>query len=1040
MGASLGVGWLHGRRAVRGPSTIRSLVRALAWAIALLNVHGGIPQNVSAAPAERSVLLADFTAFGGPRNEELETIIRNAIVTRLKAAGIVAFKHSRTTTATIAADLAHARSIGSDWFVTGFYRANRRGGMDLYAQVYDPQTGLVIDAYSVAEIAFESRGIRLPDDERRTPDQAALRLAEKIGIALRANPRRIERGDNIREHLTNSPIARAMPFPVKAVDARRRTDEVFQLFGEEKVVTAARRGQRITEAPSNVVVITGDMIRRRGYLTLTELLQDVPYFDFTTFHDGGEYPTNFLLRGLTDVGQTKVLTMEDGIVQNDVNFGWARNMAYNTTFADVERVEIVLGPGSALYGANAYAGLINVITKQGQDLYPTKEATGWYFDGGGLYGQDGRRVESGVLAETSAAPYTKEDRTAHTYAGDGLAAYRFENGLTVQLAGRWFHADGDGGDRRPDPGNYYHDNFEPKRVFTSEYGIVENDQALGRTKRLRDGFNTEKDSLFFRGKMSYEKFTFGFNYWDRKEGLGSYVPGHEYFANDPEKNYTVHHRGYSAHTAYDFNLTRHASLRTRLYYRASLVLPETGFIYSYRFQSVDRPVRGGNTLAPVPDKCKCYSAQGQVVGLEEQLDLQLSSTNTLVVGAQWERVQRQFLGISLGERQDPESNIVPFSFSDTGPFNQTTKSEVFYTSNGALFLQDEQRFFKEYSVTGGVRYDVLSDVDGADHLRVDGRLVSAGVLNLRMGLVGNPKPPVGRAFNFKLLYGEAFKSPTLFELFDEFRGNPNLRPQRIQTYEATTAFTPLKALTLNAGYFISMLQDVIEIRPNDGSIPIGSASQKETFSQNVEATHMYGANAGVRVQIGRAVYVHGDYTYTADRDRKTPLDVQTAANGKVTEVTLSQDGHEIDNIAARKMNLAVNYVFREKYNFNLRANRVGRRKAPVTNKYFQPYDVEFVRKNYDYEVEGTPDGYMSGYTLWHFTFSWRDALGYAGLEPQLIVRNVFNTAYAGIGRQAGSSIRPLSAVQPDNANPPGFIPPYHPQPGREILFRVMYRF
>ena len=997
-------------------------------------------RSAEAAPADRSVLLADFSPFRADRDRKLEEIIRAALETRLKAAGFGTVRHPAVTADSLPGDLSAARTAGSFVIVAGYYRKQSRGGVDVYAQIYNPLTGFVVDAYSVAEIPFEARGIRLPADERRTPEEAAVRLAEKISIALRANPRRRERGANIREHLTTGPVADAMPFPIRAVDTRVSTDEVFRLFGEERVVTAARRGQRISEAPSNIVVITGDMIRRRGYLTMTELLQDVPYFDFTTFHDGGEYPTNFLLRGLTDVGQTKVLTMEDGIVQNDINFGWARNMAHDITFADVERVEIVLGPGSALYGANAYAGLINVITKSGADLYAAKPAGGGLFEGGGLYGRDSRRVESGLLAETAAAPYTKEERAAHTYAGDGLAAYQFDSGLVLQLAARWFHADGDGGDRRPDPGNYFHDSYEPNKVYTSEYGTVDNDRVLGKTKRLRDGFNTEKNSLFMRGKLSFEKFQFGFNYWDREDGLGSYVPGHEYFTNDPEKNYRVHHRGYSANGSYDITLSRKSSLRTRLYYRASLVLPETGFIYSYRFQSVDAPLQNGRLLSPVPDKCKCYSAQGQVFGLEEQLDVRLTGTNTLVLGAQWERLQRQFLGISLGDRQDPESNIVAFSFSDTGPFNQTTKAEVFYTTNAALFFQDEQKFLKNYAVTGGVRYDVLSDVDGADRVSVGGRLVAAGVMNLRMGLVGNPTPPFGRALNFKLLYGEAFKSPTLFELFDEFRGNPHLKPQRIRTYEATSAFTVSKRVTVNAGYFISLLDDVIEIRPNDGSIPIGSASQKETFSQNVEATHMYGANAGVRWQIVRALYVYGDYTYTADRDRRTPLDVQATMSGRITDVTLNQDGHEIDNIAMRKMNLAVNYLLWDRYNFNIRANRVGRRKAPVTNRYFQPYDFEFARKNYDYEVEGRPDGYMSGYTLWNFTFSWRDAFGFVGMQPQLIVRNVFNTAYAGIGRQAGSSVRPLSAVQPEQANPPGFIPPYHPQPGREVYFRVTYRY
>src|SRR5690606_32204824 len=153
--------------------------------------------------------------------------------------------------------------------------------------------------------------IRLPPEERKTPEQTINRMGKKLETAMRANPSRRVRSENIEEHITRRTISKAMAFPIEAVNVRRRADEVFKLVGEVQVVSASRRGQRISEAPSNIVVLTQEMIRRRGYLTMTEALQDVPYFDFTTFHDSGEYPTHFLLRGLTDVGQTKVLTMED---------------------------------------------------------------------------------------------------------------------------------------------------------------------------------------------------------------------------------------------------------------------------------------------------------------------------------------------------------------------------------------------------------------------------------------------------------------------------------------------------------------------------------------------------------------------------------------------------------------------------------------------------------------------------------------------------------------------------------------------------------
>ena len=62
------------------------------------------------------------------------------------------------------------------------------------------------------------------------------------------------------------------------------------------------------------------------------------------------------------------------------------------------------------------------------------------------------------------------------------------------------------------------------------------------------------------------------------------------------------------------------------------------------------------------------------------------------------------------------------------------------------------------------------------------------------------------------------------------------------------------------------------------------------------------------------------------------------------------------------------------------------------------------------------------------------------LMPQLIVRNLLDVDYMGIGRQSGSGTRPVDGLQPQVQNPSGFIPPYHPQPGREIYFRLRYDF
>ena len=393
---------------------------------------------------------------------------------------------------------------------------------------------------------------------------------------------------------------------------------------EMNVVTPARKGQVASEAPASLHLVTREMIRRRGYLTLENVLQDLPGFDLATGQPAGEFPTHFLYRGIDDVGQTKVLIMVDGIVRNDLSNGWFRNVGYDFSLADVDRIEVIGGPGSALYGANAYAGLVNVITRNPED------------------------AAEGLSLEVNASLGSHA-----TQAPEAVVHFRGKNGLAAQLAGRWFTSDGDQGDR-PDPGSYFHGNFEPDSVLTTEHGNIANERnADGSRKAIPDGFGTDVNNTFLRGRLSKGGFEFGFNVWDRDEGLGSQVMGYEYFANTEGLDYKSHHGGYGTYAGFHTDLREGVTSYTRGYFRNDRVLPETGFYYTYQYQSVDN-----GTDPATEDKQKAYHGEGFVAGLEQQLNWELDTHNSLVAGFQLEQEIKEFWGVSLGEEQDAESSIV----------------------------------------------------------------------------------------------------------------------------------------------------------------------------------------------------------------------------------------------------------------------------------------------------------------------------------------------------------------------------------------------
>jgi outer membrane receptor for ferrienterochelin and colicin len=140
------------------------------------------------------------------------------------------------------------------------------------------------------------------------------------------------------------------------------------LFQEiPSVFTASKYEQKVTAAPSTVSIVTAAEIRKYGYRTLADILRSLR--GFQTSYDR---QTQYLgVRGFGRPGDfnTRILLLIDGVRYNNNIFD---NAAIGNTFIlDVDlidRVEVVRGPGSSLYGSNAFFAVINVITRRGRDL------------------------------------------------------------------------------------------------------------------------------------------------------------------------------------------------------------------------------------------------------------------------------------------------------------------------------------------------------------------------------------------------------------------------------------------------------------------------------------------------------------------------------------------------------------------------------------------------------------------------------------------------------------------------------------------------
>jgi iron complex outermembrane receptor protein len=128
-----------------------------------------------------------------------------------------------------------------------------------------------------------------------------------------------------------------------------------------KVTSVSKRPELLADAPDSIFVIGGDEIRRAGATSLPEALRLAPNLQVARV-DARNYAIT--ARGFNNPFENKLLVLIDGRVVYSPLFSGVYWDAQDVVLDDVERIEVISGPGATMWGANAVNGVINVITKR----------------------------------------------------------------------------------------------------------------------------------------------------------------------------------------------------------------------------------------------------------------------------------------------------------------------------------------------------------------------------------------------------------------------------------------------------------------------------------------------------------------------------------------------------------------------------------------------------------------------------------------------------------------------------------------------------
>jgi iron complex outermembrane receptor protein len=148
---------------------------------------------------------------------------------------------------------------------------------------------------------------------------------------------------------------------LKVQELKTNTGLTIEEIVNSPIVSASSRKESALSAPATVIVLTARDIFARGYTELSQILDDLPGMDIVRPY-GDIYVKSYWRGHRSSAGEDPYLVMVDGIVFNSLFFGDTQIFA-SFPLSNIDHIEIVYGPASALYGPNAEMGIINIITK-----------------------------------------------------------------------------------------------------------------------------------------------------------------------------------------------------------------------------------------------------------------------------------------------------------------------------------------------------------------------------------------------------------------------------------------------------------------------------------------------------------------------------------------------------------------------------------------------------------------------------------------------------------------------------------------------------
>lgn len=204
----------------------------------------------------------------------------------------------------------------------------------------------------------------------------------------------------------------AVQSPTTFGDSANLGDLSLEQLGSIEITSVSRRSERLLDAAASIYVVTAEDMRRAGVNSLPEALRLAPNLQVARMSTS-QYAVS--ARGFNNAIGNKLLVLLDGRTLYTPLFSGVFWEQQDTLFEDVDRIEVISGPGATLWGANAVNGVINIITR------PAKETQGTLAVAGGGNNQAVAAARHGGMAGNGAfRVYAKQTQIDRSRRGDGV--------------------------------------------------------------------------------------------------------------------------------------------------------------------------------------------------------------------------------------------------------------------------------------------------------------------------------------------------------------------------------------------------------------------------------------------------------------------------------------------------------------------------------------------------------------------------------------------------------------------------------------------